>query len=203
MKVLLVLLAVLAPVAGAQTFEWALIEGNLIEPEGFSFIVGDQQCSVTKAGRGECLRSGVAHWRLRIPVDDGRIERLAIGSIDDSIVLAYQLTDEEGVWGKLVRLRGQRVKWQRNIGGLNLALPVARNGDAFVAALTYVARVDLRDGSFKWRLERAYGGGYESSELVLSDDQLIVTSQDITTRKVKHECLAVITGRPEPCAKLK
>lgn len=197
------LLAVLAPVAGAQTFEWAVIEGNLIEPEGFSFIVDEQQCSVTKAGRGEC-RSGIAHWRFRIPVDDGRIERLAISNIDDGIVLAYQLTDEEGVWGKLIRLRGQRAKWQRNIGGLNLALPVARNGDVFVAALTYVARVKLRDGSFKWRLERSYGGGgYESSELVLSDSQLIVTSQDITTSKSKQECLAVTTGRPEPCVKLK
>jgi hypothetical protein len=202
MKVLIILLGLaLAPASHAQTFAWAAIEGNLIEPQGFSFVLGDQQCSVTGKGHGECYRGGVVTRRFRLPVEDGTIDRLAAARIDDDLALAYELTDGEGSWGKLVRLRTKKLKWQRDIGGLNMALPIARRGDVFVAALAWIARVNLRDGSFKWRLDRTYaGGGYESSTLAFAEKQLVVTWRDGTTNKVKVECLAAGTGRSERCA---
>lgn len=203
MKLLLILLAMaLAPMSRAQTFVWAAVEGNSIEPGGFSFVAGERQCTVTKMGQGECRRDGVVTSRFRVPIDDGRIDRLAAATVGDDLVFAYELTDEESMWAKLVRVRAGRLQWRRQVGGLNLALPVARQGDVFVAALAYVARVRLRDGAFRWRRERTYHGeGYESSELRFADRQLILTRRGSSKDDgVKVECLAPETSRSVRCA---
>jgi hypothetical protein len=186
----------------AQTFVWAVREGDTIEPAGFTFLVGTQQCFVQKNGVSECRGAGDPAWSFLLPVDDGRIEGLAVAVLADDLVLAYELTDEEANWGQiaLIRVGRRHPKWHRHIGGLNLALPVIARNSVFVAALAYIARIKLVDGAFVWCLEREYAaGGYEAATIALSGKRLVVEWRDITTDNVKDECLVAATGKSRSC----
>lgn len=188
-----------ANVAAAQTFVWAKPKGDVNAPAAFTFTYRSRQCVIANDGRGRCDGS---QFRIRLPIDDGTIENLAVAEIGNDLVMAYSLTDEEVAWGHIVRVTGDRgrIRWRRRIGGLNLALPLIARDSVYVAALAYIARLRLSDGAFVWRLEREYpGGGYESPALALSGKQVVITWRDLSTDRQKVECVAADSGKSEAC----
>ncbi|HYO78936.1 MAG TPA: hypothetical protein VE010_20910 [Thermoanaerobaculia bacterium] len=195
------LAAVLLLTASAALGE-AFQKAAVIEPQTFSFSDGSRTCEVSIDGAGVCRRDGRRDWRFRLPTSDGEIEHLYAIAYGDDLLVAYELTDGEGGWAQLVRLtRGaKRLEWRFHVPGFNLTAPLLRERSVFVAALTFVARVDVDRGWSEWSLDHASSGdGYETSELSLDSTSVIVRSVDGTGGEAKTACFDIETGVCRSC----
>ncbi len=193
--------------AGLQVFRTAEPQKPASgDPTQFAFSVGDRNCTVSHKGLGRCAGPGAAAWRFEVPAHKARITALYVHVMGAELFMAYELSDDEASWGQLIRLRpgkGQPL-WRVPVRGLNLAAPVQRDGDVYLAALAFVARVDGRSGRPVWRLERGYdGGGRVLSELDLVGDLVLVRTLDPSNRaSVRVECLAADLGVSMRCPQL-
>jgi hypothetical protein len=189
--------------AFAQPFQQAASHGkDPIEPDSFSFADGPRSCRVTAAGAALCRRHGSRDWPFRLPTSDGRIDALYFFRHGDDLLIAYELTDGEGGWAQIVRVaRGaNHAAWRFHVHGLNMATPLVSEDSIFVAALAFVARINVYTGWPDWQLERAYvGGGYEIPEITLSGKHVVVHSRDGSSNKTKSECFEVDTGACTSC----
>ncbi|HJQ37057.1 MAG TPA: hypothetical protein VKB93_07955 [Thermoanaerobaculia bacterium] len=150
---------------------------DAFSPNSFSFAVLGWQCTVSAEGAGRC-RNAKNTWRFSLPVDDGRINVLYV-SADEPLVFTYLLTDEESDWGRVTGIapRARRPAWTTQVGGLNLATPVASADSVFIAALAFVASVNRTTGSIEWRHDTVYdGSGRTKIQLAVENNTVRVTA---------------------------
>ncbi len=174
---------------------------DAISARSFSFVARAWQCRVAAEGAGEC-REGKNTWRFRLPVDGGRIDSLYV-SLDDPLVFAYSLTDEESSWAKLAGItpHARRPAWTTQIGGLNLAVPVASSDSVIVAALAFVASVNRTTGDVQWRHDYVYdGSGRTTIDLATENDVVRVTAtKNWGAKDTATVCYDFVTGVVVAC----
>ena len=188
--------------AFAQPFQKASVQTHPIHAGVFKFSEGARTCRIADDGAAVCRRAGRRSWTFRLPTSGGTIEDVYFIGYESGLLLAYELTDGERGWASVVRVnRGAtRIAWRLNVNGLNMAAPVLHARNVFVAALGFLARVELEKGSPVWRVEQAYdGAGYEIPEISVRGTSIVVRSIDGSARKTKIECFEIETGAIQSC----
>jgi hypothetical protein len=88
---------------------------------------------------------------LTLPTDGGQIDRLYAATCETHTVYFYELTDQENGWSVVVGVNGSgTIAYRTELGGFNLTQPALEGSIAYVAAIGYIARLDLLSGTIVW-----------------------------------------------------
>ncbi len=126
--------------------------------ESFALRLGTRRCTLDASTVALACESASSRARLQLPSDDGTVENVRHLSTATESIIAYELTDGEGGWTKLVRvdLANLRLVWEADLPSFNISDPLVEGASMFVAASGVVAKLDLNTGRFGWLVRGLY-----------------------------------------------
>ena len=110
-------------------------------------------------------------FNLKIASSDF-IESLSYLDFEDNILILASITDNEGSGGSVFSLRknNSQVKWVANIPGFNIGDVAIEDNYAYITAIGFVSKLDLRSGKYIWQHPNLYQkdrafGSFERPEI--------------------------------------
>ncbi len=86
------------------------------------------------------------------------IESLSFLDFEDNILILASITDNEGSGGSVYSLRknNSQVKWVANIPGFNIGDVAIEDNYAYITAIGFISKLDLRSGKYIWKHTELY-----------------------------------------------
>ena len=86
------------------------------------------------------------------------IEALSFLDFEDNILLLANITDNEGSGGSVYSLRktDSQIKWVANIPGFNIGDVTIEDNHAYITAIGFISKLDLRSGKYIWKHTNLY-----------------------------------------------
>jgi hypothetical protein len=96
-------------------------------------------------------------FNLKIASSDF-IESLSFLDFEDNILIIASITDNEGSGGSVYSLRktNSQVKWVTNIPGFNIGDVTIEDNYAYITAIGFISKLDLRSGKYIWKHPNLY-----------------------------------------------
>ena len=116
----------------------------------------------------------------------GRLERLYFVEYESDVVLEYEVTDQRGDWGYVLRMdqKTQRYKWITPLSANNLGPGLVAGNDFYFSASGFLAKLDMQTGAFVWQqpqLEHEWAFGLPT----LKGETLIFQDEGELSRRVE------------------
>jgi hypothetical protein len=130
------------------------------EPEYFCFAFGDGIYQIRNNGGGyRADARDTTVFRITWQnADSTALERVLVRPYEGDLLIALQYTDGEGAAGEFTRLERRRLRqlWRARIPAFNIGAPLVDGSAAYVTALGFVGRVNLRTGQYDWNFNNLY-----------------------------------------------
>ncbi len=138
---------------------------DLIDPNKFTFSLGDEQYIVLNDGKGERTRPGGFVEEFKADSDKGFIEKIYYFQHGGDLLLVLELNDVESGWGSVRRLDGKTLKpkWSAELPGFNVGQGLVEEDFLYVTAIGFVAKLDMVSGNYIWKHDRLYKPGIISA----------------------------------------
>jgi hypothetical protein len=96
-------------------------------------------------------------FNLKIASSDF-IESLSFLDFEDNILMIASITDNEGSGGSVYSLKknNSQIKWVTNIPGFNIGDVTIEDNYAYITAIGFVSKLDLRSGKYIWKHPNLY-----------------------------------------------
>lgn len=130
-----------------------------VEPE-FEFSVSGYKYKLLSNGRGE--RTGAGHvarkFNLRLRKGDSLDHHFYHAEYKGDLLLICEVSDGNYGAGFITRLDGQtlRIKWKQQIPGFNVGPGLLEGDHAYLTAIGFIGKVNLRAGAVAWKHENLY-----------------------------------------------
>lgn len=150
----------------------------------FEFSRSGYKYRISSDGRGR--RTGARlpprSFNLRLNKEDS-LERVVYhAEYQDDILLLCEVSGADSGAGFITRLDGQtlRMKWKKWIPAFNVGQGVIEDDFAYVTAVGFVGKVDLKSGAFVWKHEDLFRGGstFSSFELPRIEGETVLFKED-------------------------
>jgi hypothetical protein len=125
----------------------------------FQFLASGNKYKIKANGSGlrESGSSKPTKFNLKIASSDF-IESLSFLDFEDNILMIASITDNEGSGGSVYSLRktNSQVKWVTNIPGFNIGDVTIEDNYAYITAIGFISKLDLRSGKYIWKHTNLY-----------------------------------------------
>ena len=139
-----------------------------IEPSYFEFSASGHNYKILRNGRGKRTGGEVAArpFNLRLTKDDYLSRVIYYAEYQGDLLLTCEISDGESGAGFITRLDGRtlRMKWKRWIYGFNVGQGLIEDRYAYITAIGFLGKVDLRSGAYVWRHRNLYQVGENSDD---------------------------------------
>lgn len=138
-------------------------------PPAFEFELSGFNYKIAGNGAGQRIK-GDSTRRFNLRLDGGDyIERVYFAEYRGNLLLLCGVTDGESSAGFIARLEqpSMRALWKRHIPAFNVGAGLLDEGHAYLTAIGFVARLDLRKGEYVWKHDQLYvdeDGSFNSFE---------------------------------------
>jgi hypothetical protein len=176
--------------AQTKPFSFAKGEGKnqgSYEFDKWSFSIGENQYEINKNGAGKRINQTgtVTKFRL-LKSDDESLHRVIYFSPYKNDLLLLSEIDYQGYGaGFIVRFDGKtlKTKWQCEIPGFNIAQGLIENKWAYLAAIGFIAKIDLETGKYLWKHDNLYrkyneSGAFNIFETPKSINNLVLFKEE-------------------------
>jgi len=137
-------------------------QDDILDPMNFNFSVADLAIHITNHGIATVTFPDDSVKKFQLFLDDeDYVEQVAYIKIEDNIVFVYGVTNYDSGAGKvsMVDLETLKPKWVAHIPGFNVGVAVAKDSSLYVTAISFVGKIDLATGQYKWKHENLYKKG--------------------------------------------
>jgi hypothetical protein len=120
----------------------------------FNFSSSGSKYKIKADGSGvrESANLKPIKFNLKIASSDF-IESLSFLDFEDTILIIASITDNEGSNGSVYSLKknNSQVKWVANIPGFNIGDVTIEDNYAYITAIGFISKLDLRSGKYSWK----------------------------------------------------
>jgi hypothetical protein len=172
----------------------------------WSFSLGGFRYEVDKSGIGRRLDSRGKYTRFRVRIqNDEWMERVVYyAEFKRDLLLLCEVNAGGYGSGFVVRLDGRTLRqvWRVHIPAFNVAQGLIENNSAYLAAIGFVAKLNLDSGRYLWKHDNLYRkyrkeGAFNIFELpeIVGKDVIYTENQEMNNRKPNTIRLNKQTGR--------
>lgn len=171
------------------------------EPSSFEYSVQGYKYRISGKGRRTRTGGGTAtrYFNLRLAKGDSLQRSIYYAEYEGDLVLICEVSDGESGAGFVTRLDGRtlRMKWKRPIPAFNVGPGLIEDNYAYLTAIGFVAKVDLKSGVFVWKHSNLYrDGDFNSFELPAVEGELVLFKEVVIYNEpAKTVKIAKRTGR--------
>jgi len=124
----------------------------------FMFSASGHEYTIRADGRAESASGKTRQHNFNLKTDQGHVEQVYFFEHETDLLLLYELSDELNGWGYVLRFNQTtfKPKWLMPISGFNLGTALVEGDYLYLTAMSLVAKVDLRSGSYVWRQENLH-----------------------------------------------
>ena len=157
------------------------------EFERWNFSIGKNQYEIDKNGLGRRINfAGILTKFRLLKADDESLHRVIYFSPYKNDLLLLSEIDYQGYGaGFIVRLDGKtlKTKWRREIPGFNIAQGLIEKKWAYLAAIGFIAKIDLETGKYLWKHDDLYrkyeeSGAFNIFETPKSVNSLVLFKEE-------------------------
>jgi hypothetical protein len=136
-------------------------ENPVISSFEFSSAGYKYRISVNGRGTRRGKAGGPRAFNLRLKQHDSLERAVYYAEYQGDLLLLCEVSDGEGGAGFITRLDGRtlRTKWKRWIPAFNVGQGFIEDDFAYVTAIGFVGKVDLKSGAFVWKHDDLFRGG--------------------------------------------
>ncbi|MCM3869326.1 MAG: hypothetical protein ND895_01345 [Pyrinomonadaceae bacterium] len=101
---------------------------------------------------------------------------------EGDVLLVFGVSDGDYGWGFIARLDGQtlRMKWKREIPGFNLGQGLIEGDHAYLTAIGFIAKLNLKSGTYSWKHKNLYrDGDFNSFKLPAVQGDIILFKEEV------------------------
>src|SRR5262245_54828142 len=82
-----------------------------------------------------------------------RVERVYFAEFEGDLLLEYELKDQRGNWGFIVRMDQRKLfaKWLTTVAGDMLGPALIDQHELYISGGNFLAKIDLQTGSYLWK----------------------------------------------------
>jgi hypothetical protein len=142
-----------------RTFIKPTTYGDFDDEHTFKFSAFGQIFTIKNNGQGSRAGANSRVTRFRLKLDKlFYIESLSFLEHEDSVILLCGVTDAEAGGGGVYCLnRGNlRISWYAHIPGFNIGETLVEDNYAYITAIGFISKLDLRSGQYVWKHEDLY-----------------------------------------------
>jgi hypothetical protein len=171
----------------------------------FNFSALGHEYTITAQGQASVITNSSKKMSSKIDVEEGFIEKLAFMEYEGNLLLLTELTDHDAGWGKIYSLNPQNfgLKWKAHISAFNIGEALIERKYAYITALGFVAKINLRNGRYIWRNNNLYQRDkafnhfaqpqIKGQQVIFRSDGYVVdTHKSILVDKISGKILAII-----------
>jgi hypothetical protein len=155
---------VLTAVAAATILPIQSEKFTLIEPTGeyrdavFSFSTPGKDYTIAANGQVSTVVTNAQKKSFKLDVDEGFIEKLSFMEYKGDLLLLAELSDHDSGWGSIYSLssKNSRLNWKAHIPGFNIGEALIEKNHAYITAIGFVAKVNLKNGRYIWKNQDLY-----------------------------------------------
>jgi hypothetical protein len=157
---ILILLLVVSSVCGqAQTpTQLPLVRveriGEATARSFFVFSTSIRNFAIRHDGHGELSSTTAMRKNFDLRMGGAaRLERLYFIEYDNDVILEYEVTDQRGDWGYVMRMdqKTQKFKWVTPLSCNNLGPGLISGGELYFSASNLLAKLNINTGAFVWQ----------------------------------------------------
>lgn len=182
-----VLLSLLASSGSAQIgTRFTEVKSQTEDPLRFEFISNGNKFKISENGHGRSVSgSRAAEFSLLLEKDEILQGSVYFAEFQNDILLIAESYLNDGGAGFLARMDGQtlKVKWKRHIPAFNIGPGLLHGNYAYVTAIGFVGKIDLRNGSYAWSHDDLYG---QQSSSFNSFEQPNIVGTKVVFRESEH-----------------
>jgi hypothetical protein len=166
------------------------------EPQSFKFSESDYEYTISSNGRGKRSGGGTSarNFNLRLNRADSLQFSIYHAEYEGDLLLICQAGDVEMAAGFITRLDGKtlRMKWKLSIRGFNLGPGLIEGNHAYVTAIGFIGKVNLRSGTFAWRHTNLYrNNDFNSFELPEVSENEVMFTEMVTHKEDPAKTITV------------
>ena len=170
------------------------------EPARFEYSADGYKYTISSNGRGTRTGGSTAarHFNLRLSAGDSLRRSIYFAEFEGDLLLICEVGDEEYASGFVARLDGQTMKteWKRSIPGFNVGQGLLERNHAYVTAIGFVAKVNVRSGAFVWKHTNLYrNNDFNSFELPQIEGTNVLFTEVTYNKPVKTIVVNKRSGR--------
>jgi outer membrane protein assembly factor BamB len=120
----------------------------------FVFSTSMRNYAIRHDGHGESWSTNTMRKNFDLRMGGaGRLERLYFVEYESDLILEYEVTDQRGDWGYVLRMdqKTMKLKWIMPLSANNLGPGLIAATDLYFSASNFLARLDLPTGAFVWQ----------------------------------------------------
>lgn len=130
------------------------------QPSSFKYSTSIYKYGISSSGRGRRTggRITARYFSLRLDKGDSLQRAIYHAEYEGDVLLVCEVSDGEGGAGFIIKLDGQtlRMKWKRWIPAFNIGQGLIEGDHAYLTAIGFVAKVNLKSGAFAWKHGNLY-----------------------------------------------
>ncbi len=139
-------------------------------------------------GKRTSSNNAITSFSLGLAPNDHVERSIYYSEYQGDLLVICEVSDHESGSGFLARLDGKSliIKWKRAIPAFNLGPGLIENSNAYVTALGFIGKIDLRSGRYVWRHDNLYGRkdrAFNSFQLPkIIGDRVVFTEAELYSR---------------------
>lgn len=146
----------LQPSANRQKNFTKVISSNLSSPRDgiFNFSSSGNRYEIKADGMGTGRSRNLKSTKFNLKLaEDDFIESLSFLDFEDNILILASITDNDSGGGSLYSLRktNSQIKWVANIPGFNVGDVAIEDSYAYITAIGFISKLNLRSGKYVWK----------------------------------------------------
>ena len=120
----------------------------------FVFATPTRNYTIRHDGHGETWAANTMRKNFDLKMGGAaRLERMFFGEAEGDLILEYEVTDQRGDWGYVLRMdqKSQKLKWITPLSANNLGPGLVVGNELYFSASNFLAKLDITTGSFLWQ----------------------------------------------------
>ncbi len=125
----------------------------------FQFSSSGNKYKIKADGSGMRGSGNLKPTKFNLKIASGDfIESLSFLDFEDNILILASITDNEGSGGSVYSLKkaNSQVQWVANIPGFNIGYVAIEDNYAYITAIGFISKLDLRSGKYIWKHTNLY-----------------------------------------------
>jgi hypothetical protein len=173
-------------------------------PSSFEFSMSGYKYRILSTGRGRRTGGEITprSLNLRLKEGDSLDRNVYYAEHEGDVLLICEVSDGEGGAGFITKLNGKtlRIKWKRWIPAFNIGQGLIEGDHAYLTAIGFVAKVNLKSGAFAWKHGNLYrDNDFNSFELprveseTVSFKEVVIYDEPAKTVKVQKRSGKIVS----------
>jgi len=169
------------------------------EFDKWNFSIDKDRYEISKNGKGRRIseKNVVTNFRFALEKAEQFYRVVYFARYKNDLLLLSEISDGGYGSGFTVRLDGKtlKTKWQTDVDGFNVGQGLIENKFAYLTAIGFIAKLDLRTGKYIWKHNNLYRKYKESGAFnifltpQIKDGLVIFKEDDIEERGIDNQLL--------------